>query len=57
MQISHGIEKDNAAFFLLIEEHKLPPPKAAKTVSTKNLRIKAEKGEIEVEFETIINYL
>lgn len=57
MLISYSIGKENAAFFLLLEEGKLPPPKAAKTLSIEFLGIYAEKGEIEVEFEAIINYL
>lgn len=43
IQISTTIVKENAAFFLLIDGGKLPPPKAAKILSTRIRRIGAEK--------------
>ncbi len=56
MKISYSVGKENAAFFLLIEDQ-ITTTQSSKILSIKSLEIYAEKGEIEVEFEAIINYL
>jgi uncharacterized domain 1 len=43
--------KNNEAFFWMINDGRLPPPKAAETLGARFISINPEMGEIEVEFE------
>ena len=45
------MEVDRDAFFWMMEDGKIPPPKAAETLGVKFLKIEPDQGSIEMSFE------